>query len=155
MNPLLTRVSAFIATLGPVGKLPMPGTCGTLCAIPILYEIRQLAGILPGFSEQIIILALSLLSFWIIGNALYILQGKDPQEIILDEVIGFAIAMFGMPFNPLVIVIAFCYFRIFDILKPLGIDSLESMPGAMGIMADDIAAGALAHLATSLTLYLF
>ncbi len=156
VNPILARICALIASLWPVGKLPFPGTCGTLCAIPLLFEGRKLIGSLPGLSEQMLILLLALLSYWIISKALYFYPGThDPQEIILDEIVGFAVTTFGMPFNPLVLLIAFCYFRFFDGLKPLGIDSLESLPGAMGILADDIAAGALAHLATSLTLRLF
>ena len=45
----------------------------------------------------------------------------------------------------------FLWFRLFDILKPLGVRRLEALPGGWGIMADDLAAGALACLATHAT----
>lgn len=36
---------------------------------------------------------------------------------------------------------SFCSFRLFDILKPLGIRRMESFPGGFGVMMDDILAG--------------
>ena len=38
------------------------------------------------------------------------------------------------------------FFRLLDILKPFPINRLERLPGAWGVMADDLAAGALAGL---------
>ena len=36
---------------------------------------------------------------------------------------------------------AFVLFRLFDILKPLGIRRMESFPGGWGVMMDDILSG--------------
>ena len=38
------------------------------------------------------------------------------------------------------IVVALILFRFFDIVKPLGIRSMEKFPGGYGMMADDILA---------------
>ena len=37
-------------------------------------------------------------------------------------------------------VAAFCIFRFFDILKPLGINRIQRLPGGLGVVADDVAA---------------
>jgi len=39
------------------------------------------------------------------------------------------------------LVAAFIVFRVLDILKPWPIRRFESLPGGLGIMADDLAAG--------------
>jgi phosphatidylglycerophosphatase A len=41
---------------------------------------------------------------------------------------------------------SFLLFRLLDVLKPFPARQLESLPGASGIMADDLAAGAYANL---------
>jgi phosphatidylglycerophosphatase A len=52
------------------------------------------------------------------------------------------------PHSPLMALVAFAFFRFFDILKPGPVAWAERLPGAVGIMADDIVAGALAGLCT-------
>jgi phosphatidylglycerophosphatase A len=46
----------------------------------------------------------------------------------------------------------FFWFRVFDVLKPLGVRRLERLPAGWGIMADDLGAGVLAAVALRLTL---
>ncbi|HBY05649.1 MAG: Phosphatidylglycerophosphatase A [candidate division TM6 bacterium GW2011_GWE2_42_60] len=145
------RVCALIASLGPVGYLPYPGTCGTLCAIPLLIGMRRY-GYAFGLSEMILFLLLAIAAFFIIDYALTVLVGHDPQEIVLDEVVGLAVALYGLPFTPINLLLAFLLFRFFDGLKPLGIEALENFPGAFGVMGDDLAAGAMAHMVMVLIL---
>lgn len=145
MKKLLSHFCALIASLGPVGYLPYPGTFGTVCAIPLWIALRHY-GFLFGISEQIVFLALTIGAFFVIEQALTILRGHDPQEIVLDEIVGFAITMYGMPFTPLTLCLGFLMFRFFDGLKPFGIETLENFPGAFGVMGDDLAAGAMAHM---------
>ncbi|MBE3070340.1 MAG: phosphatidylglycerophosphatase A, partial [Planctomycetes bacterium] len=47
--------------------------------------------------------------------------------------------------------LAFVWFRLFDILKPPPIRQLERLPAGWGIMADDVAAGLAALVATVAT----
>ena len=44
----------------------------------------------------------------------------------------------------LTLITAFVLFRIFDILKPPPVSTAEDLPGAAGVIADDIMAGVLA-----------
>ena len=50
----------------------------------------------------------------------------------------------------------FFWFRLFDIAKPFGVRRLERLGGGggVGIMADDLGAGALACVATHVTVRL-
>lgn len=76
--------------------------------------------------------------------------GDDPSEFVMDEWAGQLIALHILFFIPpptdprltiALIIGAFVLFRIFDILKPLGIRQTEKTGGATGIMIDDIIAG--------------
>ncbi|MHC5211126.1 MAG: phosphatidylglycerophosphatase A family protein [Planctomycetota bacterium] len=72
---------------------------------------------------------------------------KDPGAFVLDEVAGQLVALLpllpGVP-SALGLLGAFLLFRLFDILKPWPCRALEALPGGVGIMADDLMAGAYA-----------
>ncbi len=72
---------------------------------------------------------------------------EDPGSFVLDEVVGQMLALLPVLPGPLSwprALLAFVLFRIFDVLKPPPCRRLESLPGGLGIMADDVAAGAFA-----------
>ena len=70
---------------------------------------------------------------------------KDHQSIVIDEFLGQYVALFSIPLfelenNFINICIIFLLFRFFDISK-IGLKSIEKMPGAYGILFDDILGG--------------
>jgi phosphatidylglycerophosphatase A len=67
--------------------------------------------------------------------------GKDPSRVVIDEVAGMCISLLFLPADVRYLLCAFILFRFFDILKPLFIRTLESLPGGWGIMMDDVLAG--------------
>lgn len=67
--------------------------------------------------------------------------GKDPARVVIDEVAGMAISLLFLPVNVKCLLLGLVLFRFFDILKPLYIRKMESLPSGWGIMADDILAG--------------
>ncbi|MGH9661013.1 MAG: phosphatidylglycerophosphatase A family protein, partial [Bryobacteraceae bacterium] len=76
----------------------------------------------------------------------------DPGVVVIDEFLGQWLALAGVAahntasYNPRSWLAAFVLFRLFDILKPWPCRELERLPGGVGIVADDIAAGAMAAL---------
>jgi len=66
---------------------------------------------------------------------------RDPQWIVLDEVVGFCWAFAGAPLTISSLVIAVTLFRLLDITKPGPVGWSESAPGAFGILLDDVVAG--------------
>lgn len=77
--------------------------------------------------------------------------GPDPSRVVIDEVVGVWICLLAVP-SPFILDVcntpawwwisgAFVLFRFFDIVKPLGVRSMEELPGGWGVMADDILAG--------------
>jgi len=89
-----------------------------------------------------------LISVWISGRAELLLGDTDPSQIVIDEVVGMAVALAGAPFELSLIIVAFLFFRFFDIWKPFPIRYIDkSFPRGWGIVLDDVAAGIMANLA--------
>ena len=76
--------------------------------------------------------------------------GKDPGKVVIDEVAGTLITLSARPARLGEIFLGMALFRVFDILKPPPVRSLERLPGGTGIMADDVAAGILSALSAAL-----
>lgn len=74
------------------------------------------------------------------------LWGKDPSRVVLDEMLGMWVALLAAPVEWEAWAVIFVLFRLFDVLKPLGIRSLERLPGGWGVMLDDLLAGIYAGL---------
>ena len=73
-------------------------------------------------------------------------NNPDPSEVVIDEIAGMSIALFILPQNILLYLIAFIIFRLLDIFKPSFIYTVQSLPNGWGIMIDDIIAGAMTWL---------
>ncbi|MFO7654752.1 MAG: phosphatidylglycerophosphatase A [Candidatus Krumholzibacteriia bacterium] len=77
----------------------------------------------------------------------------DPSLVVIDEVAGMLVTYLGVPAGGAGWLVGFFWFRVFDILKPLGVRRLERVGSVgVGIMLDDLGAGVLACLATHVTL---
>jgi phosphatidylglycerophosphatase A len=149
-----------ITTLG-VGYLPFaPGTFGSMVgvAIYILFgwiEISAVEKFVPtGWSEAqiaawihffnlLIFLLFCLIGIWAANRATVLFKKKDPQQAVVDEVMGQLLVFLFIPFtfSWKLILAGFLLFRLFDIWKPYPIDSLQNLPAGIGVCADDILAG--------------
>ena len=78
----------------------------------------------------------------------------DPSKVVIDEVAGqLAACLILAPVEWWSMLAAFLLFRLFDILKPLGIRQLEAIPNGWGIMLDDMAAGLLAAIVINIAIF--
>ena len=67
---------------------------------------------------------------------------KDPQRVVVDEVVGQWITLAGATaLNWKSWLLAFALFRLFDIWKPWPVRQFEKLPGGTGIVMDDVIAG--------------
>ncbi len=89
------------------------------------------------------------------------LQMRDPGMIVLDEVIAVPLVFLGMneyfaQYEGWMLLLAgFVLFRIFDIAKPFGISKLQNLPGGLGCVVDDLAAGVASCIVLHLILHFF
>ena len=121
-----------------------PGTMGTLAAIPLAIILNCYFSLTLNF---LFILFFSIYSCFICWDVERILKTKDPKQIVIDEWLGFLIAVFGQPVNFKIYFIAFLIFRIFDILKPFPVNYFDKNVGnGIGVVLDDIAAGIYTYI---------
>jgi phosphatidylglycerophosphatase A len=134
----------FLATGAYVGYSPMaPGTVGTLWGVAINFLISNLK--LPG---RALVLGVGIaLSIFLAGEARRIIGGRDPAPIVCDEIIGFCVAAFLLPFTLFNLILVFILFRFFDILKPFPGGFIDrNLKGGTGIVLDDVVAGLYANV---------
>ena len=140
MRRTTRNITLLLASGGGVGFLPyIPGTLGTLIAIPVSLAINRVAASEP-FLAAGALLGLTLLAIGLADQAARILGTKDPQIVVIDEIAGFAAANF-LTDSTTGLVLAFVLFRFFDIAKISPARQLETLPGGAGIVLDDMIAG--------------
>lgn len=121
---------------GKISK--MPGTMGTLVAIPLFVYLSNLT---PIYYISTVVL-LYIVGVYICHQTAIDNHETDPGYIVFDEIVGFLVAMFMVPATWSWILVGFIIFRFFDILKPPPIKAMEKNRGiGMAIMLDDVIAG--------------
>ena len=141
------RAALALATWFGCGLLPKaPGTAGSAAAALIALGLHFWAGF-----EAWHVMALGLAAFapavWASDVTARTLKLKDPQIVVVDEVVGQWIAVGGArELDWKTCLAAFALFRLFDIWKPPPVRRLEGLRGGLGIVADDAMAGCYAAL---------
>jgi phosphatidylglycerophosphatase A len=153
----MARAARLIATVGGLGdRLPAPGTTAGSLPAALLWSAAAL--VVAGFWPRIVItlaltLAASVVAVWAAGVEGARRGVGDPGPVVIDEVAGqwlcFLVALpLATPGTvrdvALFATAGFLLFRVFDVAKPWPIRPLERLPGGIGIVADDLAAGAIA-----------
>lgn len=138
------RIINFLATGAYVGHIPkMPGTIGTLWGIPLVYLLSCYSPLVYAIATVVFFFIASYVS----SEAEKNFNQKDPGKVIIDEILGFMVAFFLLPFTLYHVIIVFLLFRFFDILKPFPIGYLDKrVKGGMGIVLDDAVAGVFANI---------
>jgi phosphatidylglycerophosphatase A len=131
----------FLTWFGAGFSFHAPGTVGSLNALPMAVGIAWLGG-----SRSLILAAIVPFVLGMLYVARYLREEQtpatDPQWIVIDEVVGLWITLAAVPLSFLWYVIGFGLFRFFDIVKPWPIRWVDrNVPGALGVMLDDVIAG--------------
>ena len=159
----MARAARLIATVGGLGdRLPAPGTTAGSLPAALLWSAAAL--VLAGFWQLLaataaLTLAATLVGVWAAGVEETRRGGSDPGPVVIDEVAGqwlcFLVALpLASPGSlrevALFAIAGFLLFRVFDVAKPWPVRPLERLPGGIGIVADDLAAGAIAGILLAL-----
>ncbi|RDV29384.1 phosphatidylglycerophosphatase A [Alteromonas aestuariivivens] len=148
LNPIHFCALGFGSGLIPV----MPGTFGSLAAIPLLL----LCGALLPWQFAAITVLLSVAGIYICGKTAYDMKVHDHGSIVWDEVAGMFVTFLLVPLSASSLALGFVLFRFFDIVKPWPIGLIDKrLHGGTGIMLDDLVAGVMACVCLHTTLYLW
>lgn len=134
----------LIATGAGVGHLPFaPGTAGSLLGAALCFPLLTLPW--PVYLGATILLAV--LAVWVAGRAASEAGEPDPAHVVIDEIVGMWVAAIALSPSLYDVAAVFLLFRLMDVVKPAPIPRLERLPGGLGLVADDVAAGLLARAA--------
>ena len=135
------KITLILASGAGVGYSPyFPGTLGTLLAIPISLAFNRFAANDP-ILGALLLTGLTVGAILLSTQAARLVEQKDPQFIVVDEIAGFMIGNFLAPAGLAPLALSFLLFRCFDISKIYPAARLEKLPGGAGIVLDDVLAG--------------
>ncbi len=125
------------------GYAPLaPGTAGTLIGIPLFLVFSAL----PWAVWLISIVAFAFLAWYVSEEAEKLFGRKDASCIVIDEIAGLQWSLFLVAPTVLHVVLGFLLFRFFDVVKPFPARFCQDrLPGGLGVVADDLAAGVYAN----------
>ncbi len=115
------------------------GTVGSAVALLLLWLIP--------FTLTALAITLGFLivaGLWAGGRVEHALGHKDPGIIVVDEVAGMTLSVLLLPRTIPVLLVAFVLFRLFDVWKPFPARESQAFTGGLGVMIDDLIAGAYA-----------
>ncbi len=153
----MRRAATFIATVAGAGYLrPAPGTWGSAVSLPLAYAVYQIGGF-PLIALGTV--AACAIGWWATAIVTRGATDHDPSEIVIDELAGQWIALLPLLYAawshdiPALAlypgwISAFLLFRLFDITKPGPIGWADRRGDALGVMLDDVIAGAFAGIGT-------
>ena len=124
------------------GLIPlMPGTFGSLAAIPLILLLAPAGNVI--FITATILSCIA--GVYFCGKTATDMGVHDHGSIVWDEVAGMLLTFLFVPLSISTLIAGFVLFRIFDILKPWPIGPVDkTVHGGLGIMLDDILAGIMA-----------
>ncbi len=150
------QTARLIATWFGVGLAPVaPGTAASLVALPIAWGLITVSGSLGLALATALVFGLGVLAAGTYATAL---GDGDPQSVVVDEVAGQWLSILPAAALPTPVfwhyALAFVLFRAADIGKPWPAGWIDrNLGGGMGIMLDDVAAGAYAALGLGLAIW--
>ena len=142
---VLGHPAGWIAVGFGTGLSPVaPGTVGSAAAALIWLLLRQL----DPLSIFFVIAVAFFIGVWASNVVIARLRIDDPGSIVWDEFVGQWITLLPLlvwPMPDVWIVLGFGLFRLLDIWKPWPIRWADThIKGGLGVMANDILAGAFA-----------
>ena len=159
---MIKKFNLLFLTFFFIGRIKYaPGTAASFITCILFLLLINIFNVSFVF---LITLIIFIYSFFAINNSLIEFKSDDPQEIVIDEVVGQMLVLLAMPvyetLYPLPITYyclgAFFLFRLFDIWKPYPVSYVDdNMSGSLGIMLDDIIASIYSILILILIFFFF
>jgi len=159
---MIKTLNYLIVTCFGIGSIRFaPGTITSLITTVFLYSLFHIIN-LPNKTVLIILLIISIYSFYAVSEYIKFNENKDPKEVVIDEFIGQSIPIYLYEISHgsikdtkeavLFYLYIFILFRFFDIKKPFPINFLDKkFKNSFGVIIDDVVAG----LYVVLTLIIF
>ena len=138
----------FFATGAYSGYFPIaPGTAGSVVGLLVVWFV---SAPLWNWSPLLCLLIFAVVfaaACWISGRAEVIFDQHDSSLIVIDEVLGMVVTMFGNPITFGYLMFGFLLFRILDVAKPWPASYIDrKLRNGAGVMLDDFAVAVYANI---------
>ncbi|MEX0876476.1 MAG: phosphatidylglycerophosphatase A [Phycisphaerales bacterium] len=168
MNTMDHPTEMLLTVAGLGHRRPFPGTWGSIPPV-VIAGVLIAAGLGPGstlawiyFAAMALLAVVFTLVCVLLGIQAEAKWGKDPSQVVADEVAGQSITLMFIPAGvcvcPMstiwVLLGAFVLFRAFDILKPWPAGAVQRIAGGWGVVLDDLIAGVMAGVAMLIVLWI-
>ena len=146
----MTKLSKLFASFLGIGYLkPMPGTYAS-------FVVFVMGLFLYGYFTLTLAILLFVILFIISYYSINLLTdssiNKDPEWIVIDEVLGSVLILIFIPYSLLSFFLAFIIFRLFDGQNIWPVNLFNKIKTPLGVMVDDLVAGAMAIVITRLVI---
>jgi len=128
------------------------GTFGSAMGLGLFWVLSTIWGWPATVAGAVLCTTIGL---WSAGAAESYFGRDDPGPVVIDEIAGQLVTLLFLPPKIPILVAGFLLFRVLDITKPYPAHRLEALPGASGIMADDLMVAVYANLALQIATRLF
>ena len=149
---MIKNINYLFVTVFGIGTLRYaPGTFASLVTTVFLYSLFHVIN-LQNITILILLLLIFFYSFYAVNNYIKDNENKDPQEVVIDEVIGQSIPIYLYEISHgtvkdsqeavLFYLCIFALFRYFDIKKPFPVNFFDKkFKNSFGVIMDDVVAG--------------
>ena len=136
----MTVALRTVASVGGSGLLPRgPATVAALAGGAAFFLAQ------PGLEAQVVLIVLVIAIGQVCATHLATEEEIDPRYVVIDELAGVWVALFGLSLGLVTCVAGTVGFRILDRLKPWPIRAVDDRGGRFALMGDDIVAGVLTN----------
>jgi phosphatidylglycerophosphatase A len=141
-------VSLIATGLGAGFSPKAPGTAGTVVGLLLAYGIREWSSL----AQVLVFAVLFFAGWWATWEWSRNTRQSDSQRIVIDEILGYLVAICLLPKVHLVLWVQFGLFRLFDAAKPPPIRQVDrygkrfeiGLLQSLFVILDDLLAGGVA-----------
>ena len=147
-------IQAVVTGLG-IGYLPLaPGTWASGTTVGFVALIHWALPTREGLVLGAVLVLLTPVAVIFSTRFSQTENHSDPSQVVIDEMVGQMVCFLWVPVSIFSLIAGFLMFRFFDIVKPFPVRTCERLPGGIGIVFDDVAAGLYAGVLLSILLWL-
>jgi len=138
-----------VASGAGLGYVPFAsGTFGSLLGVALYLALWRARLSVPLMAVVLVLAVLAAIRIARLAEEM--LHDHDSGIIVVDEIVGMAIALLGFAPTFANVALAFVAFRFFDIVKVWPASWIDrQVPGGSGVVLDDVVSGLYANVVTN------
>jgi len=157
LNSAVDKLAIIYATGLFVGHIKrFAQSIASLLTLIFFYFVREYFPFNNNLFFLLFLLMTTVLAIPAAGRTEVIYKQKDSRKIVIDDIIGTFIVVFGFcNLSLFFMAVGFVLFRVYDNLNVFPINKIEKLPRGWGVVMDDVVAGLMANLSIRFLMWIF